>query len=70
MAAIPRDGATGTITLVDGSETRDAHGTIHSFQDEDGTTRWEIQIDHEIVEDQRITAIGFLQPDVIDFVAD
>jgi hypothetical protein len=68
--ALPDDGAVGTITLADGPDTREAHGTIRSFQDDDGTTRWEIQIDHEIIEDPRITAVGFVESDVIDFLPD
>jgi hypothetical protein len=68
--AAPADGAVGTITLVDGDDTRQAHGTIRSFVDDDAATRWEIVIDHEIVENPSITAIGFHQSDVIDFVAD
>jgi hypothetical protein len=68
--AAPIDGAVGTITLIDGDATRQAHGAIRSFLDDDDATRWEIVVDHEIIENPSITAIGFQRADVIDFTED
>ena len=42
----------------------------NTFEDEDGVTAGKIEIDHEIVEDPRITAIGFQPSDVIGFITD
>jgi len=70
QSPMPADGQVGTITLIDGSGTRQAHGLVRSFRDDRNATRWEIQIDHAIIEDPRITALGFREVDVVDFKAD
>ena len=68
---MPPDGAIGTLTLLDGGlGTYDSHGLIHMFVDDYGVTRWEIQVDHQIIDDTRVTAIGFQEPDVVNFVED
>ena len=64
---MPEDGAVGTITLVDGPDTREEHGTIRAFQDDQGQQRWEILTPGEPL---LITAVGFLPEHVIEFVAD
>jgi hypothetical protein len=60
MADMPLDGATGTLTLVDGPGQRVERGAIHAFLDDEGHTRWEVLTPGQ--------AVGFTAEDVVGFV--